>query len=1800
MSINNTNYGMSTLHYNIGCNNTAFGAYAGYNNLDASNNTAIGSNSLFYNTTGANNTGLGAGSLCNNNTGSLNTAIGSSALEGLVSDESVGNQNVAVGAQALYSNTGDLNTSIGTYSAQNVTNGSYNTFLGAYTTFDHVNNPYQNSTAVGYNAVITGSNQIVLGGTGPAGYPQVIVPGGIIGPTGSFNTLNVSGVSHLNGPVYTPSGITGATGSFTNLNVSGKSNLNGVVNAPAGITGATGSFNNLYVSGNSVFVGGITGTNGSFGSLTLQTYPYTYTELSVVPKEYVDSIASGLKPAGSCTCATTGDIGATGNTGGVPYGIPSASLTDGVNLSNANGDSVLVVSQGATTVPPSLTTNVNNGVWIVNTSGYWTRPTSGVMATGSNASGAFSSVKSGPTYGSKVLVQQIQNSYVGTDPLAYSVLYQFNFKVGEGLVVTSTGSDSTISVDSSLNFINHLDNVAGPHAGTLNIGTNTTNTIIGPTGGGNPVIIPSGITGGTGSFSYLNASELVTANSGIVTNNAGIYTGSGPVTCGQVNASRLYYNINYTYPQTSTSPQVTYNFPGQGTYLSWNETGFGLSAFTNQRGLGYGGFNFYNVDDSSTQILLKTTAPLAIIAPSNYGSSIPTQPNGTLYIQDVSCNAVNISASSFSPDPELSIYSFSTSSNRFFINTDASAGNYNPYSQNGDIEFLFIVDTLNTTGYGFLQPNQGGLIIAPWGSTSRTNESYYPSYLRMTSSSTTIGGVTDFNSNGAKGLTITGTISQSILTVTTMNNTVCNTITLGSIISGGNLPSNVTIIYQLTSLYSGGSGGCGTYQLSPSADYTNATSTTYTIGTDLSGNNGNVNNFYGINIVGGNSGGNQLEISSNGTGYGWFGKIQSYYVDSSLTPNDVGYSPLNLNPNGGGVVVGKYSFSTDYLLDVSGNTNIAGTLYCDSSNNTVQNPAILVNCNSGNTDAMIVLRNQNTNGGITWVLDSGSSGAGIGANFAIYDATNSTSRLSISNTTGDVTISNSLSCGPLAVSYNTTYNPGSYNTLATFFDTNTNTGSQPQIEVGNSTTKSNVFGYSYSGSSTPYGFLGLSGATSTQLCYDSSGFYMGSEQTPPNSGTYKLEVGGNLLVDGSISVSSNLYSGNNYTAGTFYNTSSTSSSTNGTNTQLNIGISDNIGQCNVIGFVDNSSTKGTFGFMGLYGASSTQLTCDASSVYVGSFNQPKQLQSAYGTYKFMVDYAYTSSSPNYPVNGQVVFDIANSGGMGGSLNLSNSSAYTGSSSALSFNVDGTTAFESSGDNAANAQILAYNEDSNTNETSLRFNLWSGSEQIESMRLMPSGYVGIGTTSPAYTLDVNGTINCNSINVTNGNVQTQINNLINNYFANFTLSGGGNVAFNSSYYLSWDNRIIAIPVNTTYGTSGYFNITMPTSGTITYYEEVSGTTTKTWSSSGIQFNDWDALYYKLPIGQDYVTVNDNFFMTNYANPSFVLDSTCVLIAICNGDSDLTLKYLPEMIVMPAGSTFSSYYQTNSWYQSTITSSTSLTCSTLSVSDATTLSSTLSVSGATTLNNNLYINSLSTATTPYLLQFSNNLGDKIILWDDTSSGYYGLGIQGSTLQIYTSASDNGTEIGYGTSSSFTATLYVVNGGVKVNTTAQNNSCDLTVNGGIGTNDWFRVGSSAKGIYWPTPNVGIYPDSSTNQNLYTYPNGGTTTSFTASSFNAASDYRIKTNVRNLDSSFVVDKLRPVFYTQTAAKIDSMGFIAHEVQEEFPFLVSGEKDGEDMQSLNYQGLIALLVKEVQDLKRENKLFKEKLEQLEGFIKNE
>ena len=102
-------------------------------------------------------------------------------------------------------------------------------------------------------------------------------------------------------------------------------------------------------------------------------------------------------------------------------------------------------------------------------------------------------------------------------------------------------------------------------------------------------------------------------------------------------------------------------------------------------------------------------------------------------------------------------------------------------------------------------------------------------------------------------------------------------------------------------------------------------------------------------------------------------------------------------------------------------------------------------------------------------------------------------------------------------------------------------------------------------------------------------------------------------------------------------------------------------------------------------------------------------------------------------------------------------------------------------------------------------------------------------------------------------------------------------------------------------------------------------------------------------------------------------------------------------------------------------------------------------------------------------------------------------------------------------------------------------------------------------------------------------------ATKFYATSDYRIKINQEEIDlNKYNINNLVPKVYDNTLTNGKDMGFIAHELQEQYPFLVKGNKDDEEYQSVNYIPIIALLVKEVQEQKTMIGKLNDKIEQLE------
>ena len=94
----------------------------------------------------------------------------------------------------------------------------------------------------------------------------------------------------------------------------------------------------------------------------------------------------------------------------------------------------------------------------------------------------------------------------------------------------------------------------------------------------------------------------------------------------------------------------------------------------------------------------------------------------------------------------------------------------------------------------------------------------------------------------------------------------------------------------------------------------------------------------------------------------------------------------------------------------------------------------------------------------------------------------------------------------------------------------------------------------------------------------------------------------------------------------------------------------------------------------------------------------------------------------------------------------------------------------------------------------------------------------------------------------------------------------------------------------------------------------------------------------------------------------------------------------------------------------------------------------------------------------------------------------------------------------------------------------------------------------------------------------------------YNTSSDYRMKKNIKPLENGLErLSKLKPVKFDWKLNDESTEGFIAHEVQEIFPDAISGEKDGKEMQGMDYGRITPLLVAAIQELKAEIEKLKNK-----------
>ena len=100
----------------------------------------------------------------------------------------------------------------------------------------------------------------------------------------------------------------------------------------------------------------------------------------------------------------------------------------------------------------------------------------------------------------------------------------------------------------------------------------------------------------------------------------------------------------------------------------------------------------------------------------------------------------------------------------------------------------------------------------------------------------------------------------------------------------------------------------------------------------------------------------------------------------------------------------------------------------------------------------------------------------------------------------------------------------------------------------------------------------------------------------------------------------------------------------------------------------------------------------------------------------------------------------------------------------------------------------------------------------------------------------------------------------------------------------------------------------------------------------------------------------------------------------------------------------------------------------------------------------------------------------------------------------------------------------------------------------------------------------------------NGGTTpgsiviTTNTVT-YGSASDYRLKEDLQDFAGLDMVSKIPVYNFKWKSDKGRSYGVMAHELQEVLPNAVTGQKDAEEMQGVDYSKIVPLLVKSIQEL---------------------
>jgi hypothetical protein len=147
---------------------------------------------------------------------------------------------------------------------------------------------------------------------------------------------------------------------------------------------------------------------------------------------------------------------------------------------------------------------------------------------------------------------------------------------------------------------------------------------------------------------------------------------------------------------------------------------------------------------------------------------------------------------------------------------------------------------------------------------------------------------------------------------------------------------------------------------------------------------------------------------------------------------------------------------------------------------------------------------------------------------------------------------------------------------------------------------------------------------------------------------------------------------------------------------------------------------------------------------------------------------------------------------------------------------------------------------------------------------------------------------------------------------------------------------------------------------------------------------------------------------------------------------------------------------------------------------------------------------------------------------------------------------------------------------------------------------AGLSIKGRFVSISSMALY-DSGSTHHEFVLPNGQIvgqiTTNSSNTTYSTSSDYRLKYDCQDLKALDLIHNLKIYQYKWKVDNAIGYGVMAHELQEYLPYAVTGKKDGEEMQAVDYSKLAPIAIAGVKQL---NKLFEshaEKIARLESEV---